>query len=285
MKSKILVHVYSYKDSELVNTIDALLDNLSQKNLVDIYIDDQNNLTRYDKFLKHKNVFYNPVWWDDLLSPLSYRASCVHSKQYAGYDYFLFISRSTKLGKDWDETLISLLPDQGVLSGKGLVQCFIQDNFYIQKDRKDSDEITNTGVVDHSFIFGKFSYLSSVHLPYELKYFGIDEYLSMSFLNQGIEVYSLPSNFYTQEPDNLITRDYVPFSLNHNYNLVIDILKGNRSETLAYQSPEIFINKIGVNIDNLYRLPFSFNDIEYNRFSELDLVGGKRYIEKRGQVS
>jgi hypothetical protein len=285
MKSKILVHIYSYKDSELINTIDALLDNVSQTNLVDIYVDDQNNLTRYEKFLKHKNVFYNPVWWDDLLSPLSYRASCVHAKQHEGYDYFLFISRATTLSKNWDEDLISLLPEKAVLSGKGSVECYVKDNFYIQKDRSDSDDITNTGVVDQSFIFGRFSDLLSVHLPHELKFFGIDEYLSMSFLNQGIEVYSLPSNYYNQEPDNLITKDYVPFSLNHNYNLVIDILKGNTTSILKYESPNKFLDKVNINVEDLYRLPFDFNDIEYDRFSELDLVGGVRYIQKRDKVS
>jgi hypothetical protein len=285
MNNKILVHVYSYKDSELVNSIDELLENLSGENTVDIYIDDQNNLTRYEKFLKHKNVFYNPVWWDDLLSPLSYRASCVEAKKQAGYEYFLFITRSTKLNKNWDKDLISSLPENAVFSGQGSIKCTIENNFYIKKNRDESNTILNTGMIDQSFIFGRFNDLHKIVIPYALKYFGIDEYLSMAFLNNGIDIHSLPSGYYFQQPDNLIVKDYIPFSLNHNYNAVIDMLKGITSSILKYEDPDNFLNKSSINVDNLHRLPFDFNDVEYDRFSELDLIGGVRYIQKRDKVS
>lgn len=285
MSSRILVHIYSYKDSELINSVDKLLENASGSNSVDIYVDDQNNLTRYEKFLKHKNVFYNPVWWDDLLSPLSYRASCVEAKKREGYDYFFFITRSTVLDKEWDKTLIESLPEFGVFSGQGIVECRVDNNFYIRKNRSESKEITDTGMIDQSFIFGRFSDLQKIEIPYKLKYFGIEEYISMAFLNNGINIYSLPTGYYFQYPDNLIEKDYVPFSLNHNYNAVIDMIKGSRESILKYESPVKFINKHKIAVDSLYRLPFDFNDIEYDRFSELDLIGGVRYIQKRDKVS
>jgi hypothetical protein len=285
MSSRILVHIYSYKDSELVNSVDKLLENLSGSNSVDIYVDDQNNLTRYEKFLKHKDVFYNPVWWDSLPSPLSYRASCLETKKQEGYDYFLFITRSTILNKDWDKDLIKSLPQSAVFSGQGSVECKIENNFYIRKDRSESSIIVNTGMIDQSFVFGRFDDLQKIEIPYKLKYFGIEEYMSMAFLNNDVDIYSLPSGFYFQHPDNLVIKDYVPFSLNHNYNDVIDMIKGNQTSVLRYESPDKFLNKNHIDPQSLYRLPFDFNDIEYDRFSELDLVGGVRYIEKRKQVS
>ena len=282
---KILVHIYGYKEHNLLNVVDNLVSNLSGNFLVDIYIDDQNNLTRYEKFLAYKNVFYNPVWWDEIPSPLSYRQSCIDIQKNNGYDYFLFLSKPYILPKNWDQILVDSLLKDSVLSGMGIVEHTVKDGFHIDKMYKDSDKIENTGYVDQTLIFGRFAELLQINLPWQLKYYGIDEYLSMSFLNRGIEIYSLPSSYCKEQEESLLTKDYVPFSLNHNYNDLLDMLISNKSSVLKYEDPQIFINKTKINVGLLNRLPFSFNDIEYNRFSELDNIGGKRYIEKRYQVS
>jgi hypothetical protein len=107
----------------------------------------------------------------------------------------------------------------------------------------------------------------------------------MAFLNNDINIYSLPSNFYEDKEESLLKKDYVPFSINHNYNDLLDILINQKCSYLKYEDPSSFISKTGLQVSLLSKLPFSFNDIEYNRFSELDNIGGKRYIEKRYQVS
>lgn len=285
VKKKVLVHIYGYKESELLSVVDSLISNASTDCNIDIYIDDQNNLTRYDKFKKYKNVFYNPVWWDELDSPLKYRQSCIQDQSNKGYDYFLFMSKPYILPINWDIDLIKLLPDFSVFSGKGIVKNKIVNNFYIQKEITESNTITNTGYIDQSFIFGKFSYLQDILLPLQLKYYGIDEYLSILFLNKSIDIYSLPSSYYEDKTDSLLEKDYVPFSLNHNYKDLLSLLIENKCNILKYENPSNFINKVGIDIDNLYKLPFDFNDIEYNRFSELDNIGGKRYIQKRTVVA
>ena len=284
-QNRILVHVYGYKESELLSVIESLISNASSNSVLDIYIDDQNNLTRLDKFRKHKNVFYNPVWWDEIPSPLTYRDSCIQAQKNKGYEYFLFLSKPYVFPLNWDITLINDLPDSAVFSGKGITKTSIIDGFHINKTYEDYNEISNTGYVDQSFIFGKFEDLFKINIPYQLKYYGIDEYLSMSFLNNGIDIYSMPSDFYEDKKESLLDKDYVPFSINHNYNDLLDILINNKSEHLKYEDPTAFISKTGVQVSMLNKLPFSFNDIEYNRFSELDNIGGKRYIEKRYQVS
>ena len=282
---KILVHIYGYKESELLHVVENLLANSSSEFIIDIFLDDQNNLTRYDKFKQYSNVFYNPVWWDELDSPLKYRQSCINAQMNKGYDYFLFLSKPYILPVNWDKDLVKLLPDSSVFSGKGIVNTKIVNNFYIQKENIKSETITNTGYIDQSFIFGRFSDIKDVQLPWQLKYYGIDEYLSILFLNKSIQIYSLPSSYYQDEPDTLLEKDYVPFSLNHNYKDLLCLLIENKCSVLQYVNPSTFINKIGIDVSNLYKLPFDFNDVEYNRFSELDNVGGKRYIEKRTGVS
>jgi hypothetical protein len=269
----------------LLTAIDSLISNASSDSILDIYIDDQNNLTRLDKFRKYKNVFYNPVWWDEIPSPLTYRDSCIQAQKNKGYEYFLFLSKPYILPLNWDKTLITDLPHSSVFSGKGIVKTSVIDGFHIDKAYEKYDNISNTGYIDQTFIFGRFVDLLKVSIPYQLKYYGIDEYLSMSFLNNGIDVYSLPSNFYENKNESLLEKDYVPFSINHNYNDLLDILINQKSTYLKYEDPTKFIEKTGIQVSLLSKLPFSFNDIEYNRFSELDNIGGKRYIEKRDQVS
>ena len=284
-QSKILVHVYGYKESELLSVVDSLISNAGSNSILDIYIDDQNNLTRLDKFRQYKNVFYNPVWWDEIPSPLTYRNSCIQAQKNKGYEYFLFLSKPYVLPLNWDTTLINDLPESAVFSGRGMTKTSVSDGFHIDKTYEESNDISNTGYVDQSFIFGKFEDLVKINIPYQLKYYGIDEYISMSFLNNGIDVYSMPSDFYEDKKESLLEKGYVPFSINHNYNDLLDILINHKSEHLKYEDPTAFISKTGVQVSMLNKLPFSFNDIEYNRFSELDNIGGKRYIEKRYQVS
>lgn len=284
-QNKIFVHIYGYKESELVTVVDSLYSNISDDSKIDVYVDDQNNLTRLEKFRKYKSVFYNPVWWDEIPSPLQYRHSCVQANKDKDYDYFLFISKPYILPLNWDQSLINYLPDDAILSGKSIVKVNVLDGFHINKTYEKSSDLNNTGYVDQSFIFGKFKDLLKVNIPYQLKYYGIDEYLSMTFLNNNIEIYSLPTNYYSDEKETLLIKDYVPFSLNHNYNDLLDILINKSSSHLQYEDPFKFIAKTNLPVDLLNKLPFSFNDIEYNRFSELDNIGGKRYIEKRYQVS
>lgn len=282
--NKIFVHIYGYKQTELIDVVDNLILQANSVD-VDIYIDDQNNLTRYEKFIKYKNVFYNPVWWDELISPWFYRKQCVENQKLKDYTHFLFISKPYQLTKDWDQVLINLLPENGVLSGHKIKSIKNKNLFYIDKEYDNSDTVSETGYIDHSFIFGKTEDLYKIDLPDKLKYYGIDEYLSILFLNINKNIYSVPSYVYKLEPDNLLIKDYVPFSLEHNYNDVLNLLINNKTNILKYIDPSKFINKNNINILNLHQLPFDFNDIEYSRFSELDNIGGKRYIEKRDTVA
>lgn len=284
MNKKILVHIYAYKESQLLNIVDSLISNAYNPEQVDIYIDDQHNLTRYSKFIPYKNVFYNPVWWDELTSPLAYRASCLDVK-FDQYEYCLFLNKETYLNKNWDVDLMRLLPDNAIFSGKGSVKCSVDKNFYIMKERSESDNITLTNIVDNNFIFCKMSDIRKITFPINLKYYGIDEYMSIALMNRDIQIYSLPSNYYRDGQDNLLVKDYIPFSLYHNYNEVIDMIKNGSCSRIKYEDAWQFIDFHTLDLDKLFRLPFSFNDIEYNRFSELDLIGGVRYIEKRDSVS
>jgi hypothetical protein len=281
----ILVNIYSYKEKDLISFIDSLIEKSSKNNNIYFYINDQNNLTRLRKFVGYKNVFYNVIWWDELQSPNYHIAKTIDENSAGNYDYALIIKRSIGMPQNWDQDLISNLPENSVLSGMGTVNPKIKNNFYIDKNIGISNTITKTSYADSSFMFGKYSDILKIEKPLFIKYYGEDEYISMSLLNQKIDILSLPSGYYTYQTPELHKRGYVPFSLHHNYNEVIRLLLGKSTTKIKPISPNQFIESNNLVLDGLNELPFDFNDIEYDRSSPLDNIGGKRYIDTLNEVS
>ena len=281
----IFVYVYSYKEPDLLTFIDKIIERSSKNNRLHIYVSDQNNLTRLKQFSNHKNIFYEVIWWDELVSPLHYLKKCLEQNSNKNYDYALLLKQHVELPQDWDSELINMLPNNSVLSGSGSYNLSIEKNFYIKKESIPTDTITQTSYIDRNFIFGTFDSINSMEIPTKLKYYGEEEYLSMSLLNNNIQIYSLPSNYYNVMSKPIANRGYIPFSLNHNYNDVLNLLINNKSLKLVYLDPKKFLSATGIEAEKLYLLPFDFNDIEYDRHSALDTVGGRRYIEKLNAVS
>lgn len=281
---KILVHLYSYKERNLIDFLDVLKSKSSGTNEIKFYITDQNNLTRL-KYFTDKDILYNVVWWDELISPVFHTAKCIVENADKGYDYALLLQREMEIPENWDTYLINSLKEKSLISGLGNYDVSIKNNFYLNRNNKETQEITKTSYIDQAFIFGRYSEVLSLEWPLPLKYYGVDEYISIDAMNKGIDIYSLPSNMFKYISSSLDKRGYIPFSLHHNYNDVLDILIHKKSSKLKYQDPSSFISYHGINTLSLYNLPFDFNDIEYNRSSEFDNTGGKRYIEKLTSVS
>lgn len=281
----IFVYVYSYKEPNLLDFVNHLIDSSSKNNRLHIYISDQNNLTRLKQFTEHKNIFYEVIWWDELVSPLHYLKKCIEQNYEKEYDYALLLKQHIEMPKNWDTELIGMLPSDSVISGSGSYNFSIDKNFYIKKENVNTEAIAKTSYIDRNFIFGLFNSIKKIEIPTKIKYYGEEEYISMDLLNRGIDIYSLPSNYYRKVSLPIHERGYVPFSLNHNYNEVLDLLINNKTSKLVYLDPSKFLSATKIGVSGLSLLPFDFNDIEYDRHSSLDNVGGRRYIEKLNAVS
>ena len=281
----IFVYIYSYKEPNLFEFVDQLIENSSKKNRLHIYISDQNNLTRLKQFTQHKNIYYEVIWWDELVSPLYYLKKSLEENYEKKYEYALLLKQHIELPKNWDTELIDMLPSNSVISGSGSYNFSIDKNFYIKKENVNTKEVTKTSCIDRNFIFGSFDSIKKIEVPTKIKYYGEEEYISMDILNRELDIYSLPSNYYKKVSLPIHERGYIPFSLNHDYNEVLDLLINNKTSKLIYLDPSKFLSATGIDVSGLSLLPFDFNDIEYDRHSSLDNVGGRRYIEKLKSVS
>jgi len=281
----IFVYIYSYKEPNLLEFVNQLIDSSSKNNRLHIYVSDQNNLTRLKQFSNHKDLFYEVIWWDELISPLHYLKKCLKQNYEKEYQYALLLKQHVEMPLNWDTELIDMLPKNSVISGCSAYNLSIDKNFYIKKKKVRTEKVTQTSYIDRNFIFGSFDIVKQIEIPTQLKYYGEEEYISMYLLNHNVDIYSLPSGYYKNISLPIHERGYVPFSLNHNYNEVLDLMINNKTSKLIYLDPSKFLSATGIDAQKLYLLPFDFNDIEYDRHSSLDTVGGRRYIEKLNSVS
>jgi hypothetical protein len=246
-----------------------LLNRSSGANRIKVVIDDQNNIERSDSFKDNAQVSYRSIWWDEWISPVQYQVESIEKARPLGFDYVLIMSQKVNMPNGWDIDLINKTKDESIISGIGKISPKINNFFNISKNETFSENMTNTSFLDHRFVFMKTMIYKILVFPTNLKYYGIDEYLSMQLLNHGKSIWSL-SNEYSYINESILDKDYIPFSLYHNYNDVVNIIKGKESRNLEWIDPLLFINAINLKVDSLYPFPYDVNDIEYSTDFPID---------------
>ena len=265
--------LFSYKNKNLKRVVDELI--LNTKNEIFIVVFDKHNLNRKNLFSDsvYKNkVEYKHVVWDEIKSPIDYKKEILHN---SNSEYFLSISDDILVSKNWDEESINFLKTtNAVLSGSGKLNLEKKNLFFFKQLREKSLSFNKTNFIDKNFIFCRTSILKGVY-PNNLKYFGEDEMLSLNLFNKNTEIFSLPSGLYKDLLVRSIENSYTTFSLEHNYNLVVEAYK---------KAPEEFLAACGIDKDALYPLPYAHNDVEYDPdgLSFQDLDARKFVMDIRG---
>jgi hypothetical protein len=261
--------IFSYKNKNLKKVVDNLLNNTKNKIFITVF--DKHNLKRNTLFedTSYKNtVKYDYTSWDELIGPAEYKGNLLNSSQ---SKYFLLISDDIFVSKNWDIELIDFLKDQdAVVSGSGNLKLVQKNLFFLNQSRSFTNEYTSSYFIDRNFIFGKTDSLRDVY-PIETKYYGEEEKLSLNLFNKGVKIYSAPSNFYQDLGVRTFENLYTTFSLEHNYNLVIDSL---------INAPEEFLQLINLKRDNIYKLPYDSNDVNYNPDTfAYQNIDGRKFID------
>jgi hypothetical protein len=265
--------LFSYKNKNLKRVVDELI--LNTKNQIFIVVFDKHNLNRKNLFsdLSYKNkVEYHHVAWDAIKSPIDYKKEILYN---SNSEYFLSISDDILVSTNWDAESIDFLKTKDiVLSGSGRLTLEKKNLFFFSQLRQKSLDFNKTNFIDKNFIFCRTGILKGVY-PHNLKYFGEDEMLSLNLFNKNIEIFSLPSGLYRDMLVRSIENSYTTFSLEHNYNLVIEEYK---------KAPEEFLTVCGIDRNSLCPLPYAHNDVEYNpeQLSFQDLDSRKFVMDIRG---
>lgn len=264
MMNDIGVLIYSYKGKQVKETIDSIINNLSNKYNIEITLIDQNPINRKEQFSKFFKINYVHIFWDLQLSPCKHKSDFI---KFSNSKYNLILGDSIIFSKNWDEILINFIKEKNIIiSGNTFKKISNENLFYIKKDNLSIDNFTLTNFIDRDFIFGSKENLNKVKYPYYLKYNGEEEAFSIELFSKLINIYACPTELYSNISNKNLEVLYSPFSINHNYNEVIDLIKygKNKYSELLNNNIKNFSNFHNFDFNKLNKLPFNTNDVEYN---------------------
>jgi hypothetical protein len=236
------------------------------------YIIDQNNIDRTRSFDDpdfYASIRYKFVKWDSIRSPIEHKQEAF---KILNKTYYMQIEGDISLAHDWDNYAIDFLKNnkKSIISGNSTVTLKNKNHFFMDPERTPSNKFNKINYVDRRFIFGLSKDLNEVTQPVYLKYHGEEEFVSIDLINKGLSVFNFPDD-YLLINDSSLEKEYVPFSLTHNY-----------SKFIRNYSSEI---KEKFNI-TLEPLPFEDDDVLYDvGQSQIDKIGGLRYINKVKEIN
>lgn len=277
------VIIYSYKGKLVKDVIGSLITNSSGKRKINIVLMDQHPLIREKLFSDFPNLYYNHIFWDLQISPLFYKNDAVN---YSNAEYILILGDNVLLNKDWDEQVIDFVnKTNSVVSGNKKISISQDSLFYLEKSLTDSESFSVTNFIDRDFIFFQRERFKKFDYPTYLKYNGEEEALSLTIFASGTDTYCAPSQTLTKVGKSTIGELYVPFSINHNYNEVVELLHtgSNIFNDGASWSRSVkdFSDFHKVDFLNINKLPFPTNDVSYDPANmNFNSVDARRFVAR-----
>jgi hypothetical protein len=168
-----------------------------------------------------------------------------------------------------------------IFSGSGNAVVKHKDLFSIGVEYSVADSYTLTQIIDRNFIFGKTESFSEIVMPDFLKYHGENEYLSLAFLSAGHSIMSIPSHMYVDSKERSIENTYHTFSLEHNYNTVVDLLNGKNVSRykITENAVKDFLSFHQIDISKIHRLPYNPDDVLYDPYDlQMHKIDARRFL-------
>jgi len=283
--NRVDIFIYSYKGKMLDDVISGIFSDKTVQSR--IFIFDQSPLFK-DRLTKRFSIYYNHIFWDVPTSPSNYVCDFIDATE---AEYTMIMSDNIILSSDWFSKLSEFCTsNNAVISGNMETTIKIDGLFYLQKEFKESDRFELNNFIDKDFIFGRSELIKGINYPRYLKYNGINETLSMDLFSRGTEVYSCPTNTYAKSGKNTLETLYTPFSINHNYNYVVELMHHGKNKFIDINKN---INTVGdfekfhsVHLKSINYLPFQVNDVEYDPYSlEFQNADSRKFIDRTRVIS
>lgn len=271
--STIDVLVYGFKSKGLPESVKKLIDNQSGTNEISVIVYDQTNLNRQEKF---ENIEYRHIQWDSMISKFKYLKDTVSN---SSAEYFMYVDGEVYLEKNWDMELVMGHGGRDiVISGNHSLEFDFSDyKFYTKYNLHKIETTTMTNWIKKELMFMSTDRFKSMPNLSLLKHNGIEEIYSLFCALNNVRVYALASAWY-QTHGSIYDNDFIPFSPNSNYNMVIDTLKSFPSRLFPIPvDVGVLSNLVGYDFQRLSKLPFERNDIEYDPVMNLDSMASERF--------
>lgn len=272
--------MYSYRNKNTINVIEKMLENADHN--ITIRLIDQSPLHREKKTdeleAKYPTSFiaYQHVFWDYIYSPIQYKAVGVQEVA-DGFDYVALVGDDVEFTPHWDERLINFVSSvsaEAVVSGRGKLK-LSTGKYMLETAYEDSKDFNLAQYISRDLVFGRTATIKDLHFDHQIKYFGEQELMSFQFLFKGIPIYSAPSDIYNDLGSKTVENTYCPFSIQHNYNSVLERIQAENPEPGI---PELFSYH---NLDRfaMKKIPYQVDDVLYDPHSlKFNDMGGERFL-------
>jgi hypothetical protein len=272
--------ITSYKDKNLADFVKTLKANTITRHSIEVF--EQHPIAHHKDF---DNVIeacsYEHNIWDDIGGPTVKKTAKIAHRM-DGVDYICVMTPDTILSPGWDVELINFINNKKVVvSGKGILKLSHINLFSIGAEYHKSETFNKVQFVDHNFIFASSDLFKNIVLPDFLKYYGENEYWTLSFMSQGYEIFSAPESIYKDTKYRSIENTYHTFSSEHNYNIVVDILhkKNIADYKITEESIDEFFRFHVLEPEKIHRLPYQTNDVLYHPYDlKMHEVDARRFI-------
>lgn len=248
----IVIFLYSYKNNNLVDIVADIVNSYSNKNKIRLYVYDQNNINRTAYFKNIPAIKYNHIHWDSYFPITEYRKNIIGKD----YDYYVEISDSIELKKDWDNHIVNNFKNipNAVFSGNKNAKLSF-DGFYLKNLGGHTDFVSESNWIDMDFIaIDKKNIVSLFEFNGKsLKKHGQDLLLTLTLIKNNIKIFSVGDKVYNQGTK--LKTDYLPYSENHNYKKIYEYFNTDISKK--------FNDFHNIIIENLKIMKFETNDVEY----------------------
>lgn len=295
INDKIFVSIASYRDPEIINTLDSLVKNCNQPQLLVVVVFEQND--KYDKSCSEiseklkKNgckIEIIKCHYSEAKGP--YYARAIIQQKYKNEDFYLQLDSHSRFVKDWDikmKQMLELLPEPAVITSYPLeykrgdisldnskirTGLYIQgfgpvDRFTrIQSDIIDYNKARNYPYTNKGwsacFSFSRGSIVLDAPYDPKIEYLFFGEELDIA-----LRLYTRGYNFYSPHK-NLI---YTIFDRSYRNTYWVDIPKINR-ETIEKKSAEIIKSRINGGEDGIFSLGSVRTLKDYEDFCDIESI-------------
>lgn len=271
------VFVYSYKNKDIKSVVDNIIDSTSPRGL-SITVLDKHPIDHEELLSEYGNVDYIHEFWDEIVNPCKTKQDCIMLN--TSSKYHMIMSDDITLKKNWDVELIDFIHNSEtpiVISGAGRQTLTHKDKYFFSLNSSYSSSISLSQCIDRNFIISKTETFKAFSYPTSVKYLGEEELLAIEFFVSGIDVYSGPSDIFEDSKTRTLETLYVPFSIEHGYNSLIDIVRNPTYGTARTVSE--WLDYHDLNPSAIKKLPYQIDDVAYNPYDlKIIDIGGERFI-------
>lgn len=257
--NKINIISVAYRDKRIIDTVTELYDkSINKKNLiVRCGIQDSH---KYDFNVDGLGNHNSYMTWDDWRGFARIRHELFNGISDPN-SFVLFINPGTRFNEGWDHAIMEYYSDMVSKTSKDLIAIGLDNDAF-----------------DSSAFFIRQKTLAKCEYPKYLKLKGENEEISLRLNANNISIFSGIEKFLI--PESLKVWDHIPFSINHNYNKVIELYQKGYNEYVtltekkwqdyaySHMPKEIF--------DQL-------NDVEYDK-SNLPALEPKRFYSHNSRI-